>query len=313
MSKTLAILIISFITSASCLSAQDSSDVRTESNVIYGMHSGLALLMDIFYPTDPNGYGILVIPGSGFHQLMSYDATPLNKNPWYLSTIIGSDHMLKNGYTLFVINHRSAPVFRFPAAVEDAQRAVQFIRYHAEKYGIDRKNVGAIGHSSGAHLASMLGTMDDIQNPRSRYPVDRQSSKVQAVVALAGLYDLTTFASSGVGDIGAIASFVGTHLPAWRSPENPRDHEYEIYAKASPISHITSGDASFLLVHGTEDDVAPVDQSKMFEDGLTLKNISVTLEIIEGADHGFWIGDNVASNRYFDATIELFKRTIQNR
>jgi hypothetical protein len=44
---------------------------------------------------------------------------------------------LEPGYTVFAINHRAAPRFRYPAQVEDAQRAVRFIRYHAKRYGID--------------------------------------------------------------------------------------------------------------------------------------------------------------------------------
>lgn len=41
---------------------------KVEKNVVYGMFSGLALLMDVYYPEDPNGIGLLVIPGSGFSE-----------------------------------------------------------------------------------------------------------------------------------------------------------------------------------------------------------------------------------------------------
>ena len=37
----------------------------TESNVVFGTYSGLALLMDVYKPASPNGYGIVVIPGAG--------------------------------------------------------------------------------------------------------------------------------------------------------------------------------------------------------------------------------------------------------
>jgi hypothetical protein len=33
--------------------------------IVYGMYSGLALLMDVYYPEKPNRYGVVVIPGSG--------------------------------------------------------------------------------------------------------------------------------------------------------------------------------------------------------------------------------------------------------
>ncbi len=314
MQKALAILLTVLCTLPSLLlDAQVSKEASIERNVIYGMHGGLALLMDVYRPAQPNGRGIIVIPGSGFHQLMSYDATPLNKNAWYLSNIIGTDNLLDHGYTLFVVNHRSSPVFRFPAAVEDVQRAVQFIRHHAEDYHIDKDGLGAIGHSSGAHLASMLGTLEDIADPDAETPIGREGSKVQAVVALAGLFDLTAFAKSGFGDIGAIASFVGTHLPVWRNPDAPRDHEFALYAKASPIKHLSEDDASFLLVHGTHEKVVHVDQSKMFHAKLLEHNIGAKLLVLENADHGLRIDGTVAAERYYPATIQLFDRVLRGR
>lgn len=313
MKKYIKYILIGVITLGfSHLQAQNSGLSRTETNVVYGMHGGLALLMDVYIPTNPNGYGIIVIPGSGFHQLMSYDATPLNKNPWYLTNIIGTDNLIDNGYTLFVINHRSAPVFRYPAAVEDAQRAVQFIRSKSKEYNINKESLGAIGHSSGAQLVGMLGTMDDIKNQESKNPIDNESSKVQGVVALAGAFDLTEFASGGSGDIGAVASFVGTHLPNWRGSNVPNEYEYELYAKASPISYVTKDDAPFLLVHGTNENVVPTNQSKIFHEQLLENNVNSNLIIIDNGGHGLRVNGKVAIEKYYPATIEFLNKEIKN-
>lgn len=312
MKKQITYILLGIMTlGVSHTQAQDLALNRTETNVIYGMHSGLALLMDVYIPNEPNGYGIIVIPGSGFHQLMSYDAMPLNKSPWYLTNIIGTDNLIKNGYTLFVINHRSAPVFRFPAAFEDAQRAVQFIRSKAEHYNINKERIGAIGHSSGAQVASMLGTMDDIKNQESKNPVNNESSKVQGVVALAGASDMTKIASGGAGDIGAFVSFVGTHLPNWRGSNVPSEYEYELYAKASPITYVTKDDAPFLLVHGTNENVVPTNQSKIFHDKLLENNVSSTLIIIENGGHGLRVNGKVATDKYYDSVIEFFDMVIK--
>ena len=43
-----------------------SAEERVERNVVFGMYSGLALLMDVYYPENPNGYGIVFISGSGW-------------------------------------------------------------------------------------------------------------------------------------------------------------------------------------------------------------------------------------------------------
>ena len=294
---------------------QEDSDLKIESNVIYGMHSGLALLMDVYQPDNLNGYGIIVIPGSGWHQLLSYDAKPLNDNPWYLSNIIGIQELLKNGYTLFIINHRSAPVFRFPAAVEDAQRAVQFIRYNADRFKINPERIGAIGHSSGGHLVSMLGTKNDISDANSKNPISRENSKVQAVVSLAAPTDFVKFSSGTEGDLGAVSSFVGTHLPAWRSPGNPIEIEYSLYADASPVNYVTADDPPFLIVHGNFDKVVPFSQAEVFIEKLEESKVSAELIILENGNHALGVGESreIKNEVYFGEMVKLFDQYLRNK
>ena len=126
-----ALSTITAILLVAALPGRSAAEARVESNVIYGMYSGLALLMDIHYPENPNGYGVVKIGGSGFHAPLSLDASPLKQQGG------GPAHtaLLEHGYTVFSINHRAAPRFRYPAAVEDAQRAVRFVRHHAARYG----------------------------------------------------------------------------------------------------------------------------------------------------------------------------------
>src|SRR6266508_3239903 len=106
---------------------------QVEKNVVYGMHSGLALLMDIYQPTERKGYGVVYINGSGWHAPLACDAGQLKETPLGMPYI---EAMQTAGYTVFAINHRQAPRFRYPAAVEDAQRAVRFVRHHAAPFGI---------------------------------------------------------------------------------------------------------------------------------------------------------------------------------
>ncbi|MCY7358994.1 MAG: alpha/beta hydrolase [Rudanella sp.] len=46
---------------------------------------------------------------------------------------------------MFAINHRAAPRFRYPAPVEDAQRAIRYVRYNARKFAIRADRIGAAG------------------------------------------------------------------------------------------------------------------------------------------------------------------------
>jgi acetyl esterase/lipase len=89
------------------------------------MYSGLALLMDVYFPSKSNGHAVVCIPGSGWNMPIGYDSAPLKQR------IVGVSNwrsLTDAGYTLFVINHRATSRFQYPAPVEDAPRAVRFIR-----------------------------------------------------------------------------------------------------------------------------------------------------------------------------------------
>ena len=61
------------------------------------------------------------------------------------------------GYVVASIEHRFSGEAVFPAAIEDCKLAVRFLRAHARDYNIDADHIGAVGASSGAHLAELLG------------------------------------------------------------------------------------------------------------------------------------------------------------
>jgi acetyl esterase/lipase len=124
---------------------------------------------------------------------------------------LGSNPRLSGGHHV-VINHRSAPRFRYPAAVEDAQRAVRFVRFHAKEYGINAERLGAVGSSSGAPLAALLGVLDGTGTAADPDPVNRVSARVQSVVASATPTDLMRDANDFVVSfMGSCVQLVGRH------------------------------------------------------------------------------------------------------
>ena len=50
-----------------------------QSNIIYGMYSGLALLMDVHTGETSNRRGIIFISGSGWRRPTNYNAPPLKE------------------------------------------------------------------------------------------------------------------------------------------------------------------------------------------------------------------------------------------
>ena len=53
------------------------AEARIEKNVVYGMYSGVVLLMDVQYPAQPNGLGLVVVRGTRWNSPLSYNAPPI--------------------------------------------------------------------------------------------------------------------------------------------------------------------------------------------------------------------------------------------
>ncbi len=248
---------------------------RVEANVMYGMYSGLALLLDVHNPERPNGYGIVFIPGSGWSAPLRYDAAPLKETQGqYVAALTAA------GYTVFAINHRAAPRFRYPAAVEDAQRAVRYVRFHAVRYGLRPDRIGACGGSSGAHLVSLLGVLDGTGDPDDADLVNRESAKVQCVVARAGQLDFINAPTT-------TPPFAALFLGMLFHPALPHTSlEYRTYQAASPVAYVTKAAAPFLLLHGDADKMVPFRNSELMREALEQAEVPVKLVRIEGADHG---------------------------
>jgi acetyl esterase/lipase len=251
------------------------------------MYSGLALLMDVYRPEKPNGRAVICIQGSGWSSPIRYDAVPITSRSeivelaWRLSAA---------GYTAFTINHRAAPRFRFPAQIEDAQRAVRFVRSRASEYGVDPARIGALGTSSGGHLAELLGTMSGEGAPDDSDPVNRLSAKVQVVVAYFAPADLVKMSLDSTR-AGAVVSMIGAEYqdPNARRPMPGRadDAENLSYREASPITHVSAGDASMLLLHGEADEMVRIVHSELMLDALRKAGVDARLIRVPGGKHGW--------------------------
>jgi len=272
-----------------------------ETNVVFGMHSGLALLMDVYRPERGNSCGVVYINGSGWHMPLAYDAAPLKETPLGMPYV---EALQAAGYTVFAINHRAAPRFHYPAALEDAQRAVRFVRHHAGRFGINSQQIGACGGSSGGHLVSLLGTLSGEGNRDDPDPVNRESAAVQCVVARAAPVDLLKTVQP------AVADFMGM-LPRGEA-DGAYALEHETYRVASPINHVSSQTPPFFLIHGDADLTVPFEQSLLMKAALSEAGVPVDLLCIPGAGHGpnFPGADNPPD--YLGALTKWFDRYLRD-
>ncbi len=212
--------------------------------------------------------------------------------------------MVKRGYTVFAVVHGSQPRFTVPEAVADLSRAVRFIRYHAKDYKIDPDRIGITGGSAGGHLSLMQGTAGDQGDPKAKAPVDRASSRVQAVACFYPPTDFLNyggkgkyaFASDGVLVDYRVAVDIREFDPRTKLLERVTDEKkvLELARKISPITHVSADDPPTLIIHGDADKLVPIEQAqaivaKFKEMRGPFELVVTELVVKKGAGHG-WAG-----------------------
>lgn len=287
--------------------AQAADSVTHKVDIIYGRKADLALTFDVFTPTNPNGVGIIHLANGGWHKA-HFDPRAFAE-------------LLKRGYTVFRVVLSSEPKFTIPEQVIDLHRAVRFIRYHAADYGIDPKRLGITGASAGGHLSLLQAHSGNAGSPQSADPVERASSRLQAVACFFPLTDLLNYGGTGqlqAGDFGPLAN----HRASFDFQEfDPQMRAYvritddtkkrEILRQVSPITHVSKESPPTFLIHGDKDLVVPLQQSEVF--AAKMKEVGVTVKLVVKKDGAhpwpnFWTVDGPLIADWFDEQLKPEKR-----
>src|SRR5579863_2079490 len=231
-----------------------------EENVQYGSQNGTALLLDIYKPSLPAAQprrAVILIHGGGW---TSYDKSTMRGMGAFLA---------RSGFVAFAVDYRlfHGTENRWPAQLDDVQRAVRWIRANAAKYDVNPDRMGAFGHSAGAQLAALLGLEDTREN--SVPELAKFSSRVQAVVDVSGPTDFTT--ARDAESLGFLAEFLGGKL----------DQHPDIWRDASPAYHVTKDAAPFLIVHRTRDENVKLEQAQELYEKLKAVGVSVSFEEVD--------------------------------
>ena len=214
--------------------------------------------MDIYFPDSGGPWRTLVYIHGG--SWMHGDKSEANMFARMMTSL---------DYLVVSINYRLYPPATWPSMVEDVKCAVRSLRAHAAEYNLDPNRIGAIGPSAGGHLVSLLGTTDQTAGFDVGEYLD-QSSRVQAVISMAGVMDLTrNFPNADIELMKQIG--FGEHN----------------IIEASPINYVTPEDPPFLLIHGDRDELVPYEQSQLMYDRLVQANVPAQLVIVKNAGHSF--------------------------
>ncbi len=282
-------LIVALLVTVSWSVTAKESLVQVEYDVVYGEVEGQKLRLDVYRPSGPQKIrpAVILVHGGGWSGGDKKDFTK-DEVSFYA----------KQGYVCFNINYRLATKDsnKYPAQLDDVQRAVRWIRSKAVQYGIDPKHIGAFGESAGGYLVALLGTRDTRDN--SDPALAQYSSRVTCVVDLAGPKDFTTKLPVEPVDVESlVVNFLG----------KPRLDDPDSYREASPLFYVDKKTVPFLILHGTEDALVPLDQSVRFSEALHKAGVEASLIKLEGEGHEVKQQMTLVVNK----SVEFFNRHLK--
>jgi len=248
-----------------------SSITKKYLNIAYNTESATQKL-DIYVPEGAGPFPVIMAIHGGAFMMGSKDSGDL-------ASMIKA---VNKGYAVVSVGYRLSGEAKFPAAIDDIQSAIKFVKDNANQYNLNPNKFAAWGGSAGGNLAALAGTKGD----------KTKNTDVQAVVDWFGPIYFSTIDQefSALGLTPAMGSTNNANSPETRYlGQTIGSIEAEpLVMQASPQTYISVNSPAFLIQHGTADRNIPITQSENFASKLQLiiGADKVTFEKIEGASHG---------------------------
>ena len=291
--------------------ADDAPSTRRR-DVIYGRKHGVALTMDVFTPKkEANGAAAVFVVSGGWvsaHGFLDF------AGPGFV------DELTRRGYTVFAVVHGSQPKYTIPEILPDIHRAVRHVRHHAKDFGVDPHRIGIYGGSAGGHLSLMQGLAGDAGDTAAKDPVDKESSRVQAVACFYPPTDFLNYGKEGEIALGRgvlkdfKAPFDFHELDPKTKSYVPVTDEQKVLGigrKISPVNHVSGEDPPTLIIHGDADKLVPIQQAEILVAKLKAAGVEAKLVTKPGAAHGWpdQAKDLVHIANWFDAHLKKDEAT----
>lgn len=257
--------------------------VRFQENVVYALVGARELHLDVFYPAKKRRKGcpgVLMIHGGGWRSGSREMEIPM------------AQQLAAKGFVAVTVEYRLSPEAPYPASVYDLKAAVRWMRAHAKEFGLDARKIAAYGCSSGAELASFMGTTNGMAKFEGEEGYPTFSSEVQAVLNIDGI---VSFAHEEAAAEGEMAG-------QWLG--GLRDVNWAKWVEASPLEHATAKAPPFLFVnciiprfHAGRDDLLKIlDAAGTYHEVHTIPN----------STHSFW-----TVHPWFEETLEYSTKFLR--
>ncbi len=202
---------------------------------------------------------IVICPGGGYYRLaMNYEGYDV------------ASWLNKNGISAFVLKYRLGPKYHYPNELLDAQRAIRWVRAHANEYGNKEDQIGIMGFSAGGHLAATAGTHFDNGKQDPQDDIDKRSCRPDFMILA---YPVITMRTQTTHQ-ASLRNLLGDHPdPA-------------LVTLLSDELQVTSKTPPAFLFHTTEDAVVPVENSISFFLALRRAGVPAEMHIYLKGHHG---------------------------
>lgn len=213
---------------------------------------------------------VIVIPGGGY----GYKSTDGGRNHEGKSV---AQTLNQAGINAFVLWYRSNP-YEYPIPQLDVQRAVRYLRYHAQDYGLDSQKIGLIGYSAGGY---QVGSYINLIQGNDLFPEDYTPDEIDAVddsvQAAAMIYPALTYRYN----VPMLFASFDAELV-----QDPESREALLEMTDLP-AHIASQNVPQFICYGTRDHLVAPESVLGYVTAAQAAGCQVTLTVAQGQEHGF--------------------------
>lgn len=223
--------------------------------------------LDAFIPDLPEKRdALLIIPGGGYWCVCT------DREGYAIA-----EAFMPEGFSCFVLNYSVREQGKYPAPLEDASLAMQYIREHADELRIRADRVFAVGFSAGGHLCGMLGTMwHEVTNVP--YGINKPTGVMLCYPVLTG--------KKGHAHDGSFAILCGKEI------EELTDEDRALYSLENHVDNRTS---PAFLMHTSDDNCVPVESSIYMANALAQNKIPFEMHIYPHGPHGIALANEITS------------------
>ncbi|MBE7701463.1 alpha/beta hydrolase [Oerskovia sp. Sa1BUA8] len=190
--------------------------------------------------------------------------------------------LASHGWVCVSANYGLRPTTNFPGHLVDAKQVLAWVQDHGARYGADPARVVVAGSSAGAHLAALAALTPG--DPRFQPGFEDTDTSVVGAVCLYGYFG--EYYGSG------------------------RDRDVE----SAPGDYLRPDAPPFLVVHGDQDTMVPVEGARRF--AARLREASgrpVVYAELPGAQHGFDLFHSMRFDAVVTAVEEFAERVVVAR